>query len=79
MAKIMEGVADGGNNLNRTTHHSLQLNCEAGTLPEGDGGPHPKSGSVGQTTGGIHGQTTTASQRGALGTTGTVYTGEGWG
>jgi len=42
-------------------------------------GPNLKSGSVGQTTGGIHGQTTTASQRGALGTTGTVYTGEGWG
>jgi len=32
----------GGNNLNRTTHHSLQLNCEAGTLPEGDGGATPK-------------------------------------
>jgi len=42
MAKIVEGVADGGNNLNRTTHHSLQLNCEAGTLPEGDGGATPK-------------------------------------
>jgi len=57
----------------------FSLTVKRGLYRKVTGGPHPKSGSVGQTTGGIHGQTTTAFQWGPLGTTGTVYTGEGWG